>query len=285
MSIEVPATKSGFNLRFWLGFSLLTTSVVGIILLSGSSLSGIYLQKAKKTDNQIDRLRYFENSELFWHYREATLGAAGVFLEQKDYSNAAKYFAKDNDIDGIIGYSKAIYELGRYQDILDKNKLFGSVLSGKNDNLIFLSYMKLGRIVEARDILSKSTEIEDPESWAKVLNSDHSNAQGVETETVKPQVYRWVYSYNELNRRGFPQAAFELLSEGNKSGGLSRDALLALSQAQKDRGDSKGAFATLESALTKDSYYPQTYRQLVETGQSLGLDVSGYKSKLLQLTW
>lgn len=222
------------------------------------------------------------------------MSLADKLFEVRDYSAAATKYAQVEDQMGFRGFTKAIYEIGNYSEVIETAQNHSSLASTETNNLLIRSLIKQGKLAEARTNLDRATQ-SDENIDLRVILLDFQTSTSLATQSAdlqrilgeKSASNKYNLASNELEKRGFPQAAFALLQEGYKRGDLDRNALLALAQAQIDRNDYKTAKEVLIKASGIDSYYPQTFRQLIVVSTKLGdnSDVSKYQERLAAISW
>lgn len=277
--------------RFFVSLVLVIAAVIcGLAAYGGYSVSRCYLSQAKRFSSGqtvlVDRL----TAEAFWPTPLTELAIGDSYYEAGDYQKAQAYYALVLNDNGLFGFVKSEYSTGGYQAAIDSYGKQGSYANDDTKYLIAESYLKLGNIVKARELLQTLPHNAPVETYLCMLLSKADTSVVRDADALKilaepDEGNRYTLAYNALNSRGFPQAAYSLLLEGSTKGILFRDALNTLAQAQIDHGDLKGSFVSLQAALSKDAYYPQTYRQLITVGEKLGKDVSLYKERLATLSW
>lgn len=287
---QQPNSKTGREHSYlWLvvGFVLFAGILV---IISGYYTSKYLLRKAENEANTTNKLTFLLASNALWPEDSVQMQIADAYFNGKDYTKAANCYGQVFSQQGITGFAKAKYSGGAYQSVLSLERKQASLLSPETKFVIAQSYMKVGNILKTREVLitlSQTTDVIesrlmllDPVQSQKYSDNELSRL-AAETNAEN----RRLLAYNVLNKRGFPQAAFSLLKEGYTKNELSRDGLLTLAQAQIEKNQDSDAFATLEDALAKDGYYPQTYRQLIKIGGKLGKETASYQSRLSAITW
>lgn len=280
-------SKERFHLWLIAGLVLLAGILVAI---SGYFTSRYLLRKAEKENNPNQKLIYLLGSNSLWPEDGVQIQIADSYFAGKDYTRAADYYGQVLSQEGVFGFAKAKYGSGDYQSVLNLESKQSSLLSQETKLVIAQSYMRVGSIKRAREILGTLSQASDISDFRLMLldpikNQKYSDSDLVRLAAETTPENRRLLAYNALNKRGFPQATFSLLEEGFVRDELSRDGLLTLAQAQIDKVQDSSAYATLVKAADKDAYYPQTYRQLIEIGRKLGKDVTSYQAHLSAITW
>jgi hypothetical protein len=272
-------TKLG-SINTFRAISWLVLAIVLIIVVSFlvRYASGIYLDKAKKEADGNQRLIYAEQAVIFFGSEKTNLEAGNDAYKLGDYPLALHYFNNCQSDTCWYHQNESLFALGKYQGVIDH--LAAKTSPGSDNNkLLMMSYLKLGKISEAREIVKLDPSLRSvSESFLPdppVVTS--SNAQRTYYSTTA----------NLLTKAGFPQAAYTLLQEGFSAKQLDRNSLLTLAQAQITLNKYSAAKTTLEVALQADPYYPQTYRQLINVTDNLGLknEKEKYQKTLASLTW
>jgi len=229
------------------------------------SKSREYLEGAKKTDNDTDKLLLFEKAAVL-NANEETYTSAGITaLKLGNNTLAEKYLARVKTAEGYFQLANAYYNLEKYdlavdtfQKVISKNKTAEAYLGlGK-------SYLKMGNFEGARTALEESLKLQTTKEATNLLGLLVEKAG--ETDPAN----RAVIVYNALSDLGYPHSAKVVLQKADREGFLNRESLIALAQEQIAAGNYISAYDYLMRAKAFDPYYPQIYQHLVLVAGKLG---------------
>lgn len=230
-----------------------------------------YLEKAKNTTNESDKLLLFEKAAVLTASEQTYLTAGISALNLGQNTLAERYLSRVKTDEGYFQLANAYYNLEEfetaatyYQKSINKQK--------RADNFLGLakSKLKMGDTSGARAALLISNQLQESAEATNilVLLGNGTNDTNVSRETDPTN--KAVLVYNELITLGYPQSANVVMQEATSKGLFSRDTLLVLANEAITKRDYSKAYDYLVEAKRIDSYYPQIYQQLVIVCERLG---------------
>jgi tetratricopeptide (TPR) repeat protein len=264
------------------GYGLITAITATKINDWRQKKSQEYLQEAKNTDIEKEKLLLYEKSAVLKPSKETYLLAGISATKLKDYQLAEKYLSRVKSAEGYYQLSNVYYDLGEYEKAITYYKKSNSTAESARSYLgLGKCYLKVGNIESARPNIEKSVNLQATDEAVTLLNLISEKTDEDKRANIA------VVAYNSLNNLGYPQAAEALLQQSAKNGYTTRDGLVTLANELFNKGDYQSSYDYLQQARVMDPYYPQIYKQLVIVCEKMGKtdEVFIYQDFYTQLTF
>ena len=201
-------------------FTLVTLAILatGCALLGSYETSIYCLRKAEKSISTSEKVRYLETAKLFWETRQIDLALGEAQYKLQDYHSAAENYAAIEDKDGFDGFAKSIYALGRYSEVVETANNHPDRLTDQSNTLLAKSYLKLGDLSNSRKVLARiplTAEVQDLRIalFSKVQTEGTTSDFVSRFLTDNNPANQYILAFNELETRGFPQAAMWIINQ------------------------------------------------------------------------